>query len=591
MSDTKETPQSTVTVSKVKKSNETKLVQKQSSFAANGINLGRPLREGLDPKLLLNLVITNNTLPLCIEAMEVNVDGTGHDIVAVSDDIKESEAERKIAESFFKEPYPNTSMIKLRREVRRFMEATGNGYLELMYSLAGELQMIRSLNPQYVKMGRLSSPVEVSRTIERNGQLIEIKMQDRERSYVYQAEGEEPTYMIEFGSTQDIDAKTGRFSLEKGSDGATVTPVAAVDRGSKIIHLKMNDDPNSDYGIPRWISQTPSVVGSRKAEEQNLEFFDAGGIPNVIVFVKGGAVASSTTDQLNGFLSGNVKTGGRAAVVEVASTSGTIDKAGSVEVQVERFGSEAMGDKMYEDYDNRCEERVRLAFRLPALFIGKTSDYNYSTARVAYQVAEAQVFKPDRDEFDAIMNQIILKELKLKTVAFKSRPITLNDVDAQLKALEITKEVIDPKEMVAEVSRISNTTLKYVEGKTFTVFTDANGRKTTTQQVDPNAPQPTSPTTTSEPKKPKDTEVSNNSVSNDKKKLTAKQAQEVAKGLAQYSGLLNDDTDIDDEQAKALKELFASLDSEDQGVISDTISMMIFGATGMVSKEQFYANS
>ena len=180
-------------------------------------------------------------------------------------------------------------------------------------------------------------------------------------------------------------------------------------------------------------------------------------------------MAETTTNQLNGFLSGNMKTGGRAAVVEVASTSGTIDKAGNVDVQVERFGSETMGDKMYENYDKRCEERIRLSFRLPSLFIGKTDSYNYATAKVAYQVAEAQVFKPDRDEFDVLMNQIILKRLELKTVAFKSRPITLMDIENQLKALEMVKEVVEPKEMVDEVVSLTGITVSYKEGKEFSI--------------------------------------------------------------------------------------------------------------------------
>ncbi|MEG1728769.1 MAG: hypothetical protein RR280_04420 [Bacteroidaceae bacterium] len=563
-------PTSDIQILKVKKSPETNMVQKMSSFKALGIDAARTVREGMDPKLLLNLVITNNTLPLCIEAMEVNVDGTGHDIVAVDENTPISEPERLIAESFFKEPFPAVSMIKLRREVRRYLEGTGNAYIELLPSANGELVMMRSLNPLNVRLGALSESVTITREIERNGSLIEVSMRDRERSYIYQEEGRDPTYLIEFGATQDIHAQTGVFS-GKSEEGTTRT-LSQVEKGNQLIHLKMNDDPNSDYGIPRWISQSPSVVGSRKAEEQNLEFFDAGGIPNVIVFVKGGEIAKTTTDQLNGFLSGQIKTGGRAAVVEVASTTGTLDKAGNVDVQVERFGSETMGDKMYENYDQRCEDRVRLSFRLPALFIGKTSDYNYATAKVAYQVAEAQVFKPDRDEFDAIMNQIIRKELKLTTVMFKSRPITLNDMDAQLKALELTKQVIDPKGLVTEVSRIANVELTYVDGKEFTQFKNMDGSVSNPQQP----VQSVAPVAPAKEKAPKPD-----------KKLTATESNELAKKLARTSGLLDDGTDLDEEEGNNLKKIFASLDDEDQTAVATVVSVLIFGQDGMVDKGIF----
>ena len=153
----------------------------------------------------------------------------------------------------------------------------------------------------------------------------------------------------------------------------------------------MNDDPETPYGIPRWINQLPSALGSRKAEEQNLDFLDSGGIPAAIIFINGGQVATDSSSTLKDYVSGKNRQKNKAVVVELQSTSGTIDKAGSTSVQVERFGSETIKDSMYRNYDKDCEEHVRLAFRLPPIFLGKASDYNYATAVVAYQVAEAQV--------------------------------------------------------------------------------------------------------------------------------------------------------------------------------------------------------
>lgn len=568
-------------VRKVKKSAETSMVQKQSSFSAKNLTNRTKNGHSIDPLVLLNLVTTNNTLPLCIEAMEVNIDGTGHDFVPRSKDLEMASSELTVVESFFKEPFPGVSMVSFRRELRRYLEATGNAYIELIPNVMGKLVMMRVLKSQHVYLGPLSDITKVKRQVERGGELIEVEMQDREQSYVYEEPGRDPVYFIEFGATQRIDKSTGEFKSE--------LPVA--DRGNEIIHIKMNDDPQSNYGLPRWISQTPSAVGSRKAEEQNLEFFDAGGIPNVIVFVKGGAMAETTTNQLNGFLSGNMKTGGRAAVVEVASTSGTIDKAGNVDVQVERFGSETMGDKMYENYDKRCEERIRLSFRLPSLFIGKTDSYNYATAKVAYQVAEAQVFKPDRDEFDVLMNQIILKRLDLKTVAFKSRPITLMDIENQLKALEMVKEVVEPKEMVDEVVSLTGITVSYKEGKEFSSFKTIDGRTVT------NPNQNTQPQT--EPAKPKGNvkeqaakdgqAVANNNVDSDsvKKSLTPLEAVALAKDLAIAGGLLDSGTDLDSEEVLNVKKLFHSLTADDREAVSKMVSTLVFGAEGILSSEFF----
>lgn len=559
---------------KVKKSVETQMVQKQSSFSSRHMRNGNRTGVGIDPLILLTLVNSNNTLPLCVEAMEVNIDGTGHDIVALDQESEANANEEQIAKSFFKEPFPGTSMVSMRRELRRYLESTGNAYIELIPNLEGDLIMMRSLKPQYVKLGELSEVAQVKRKIERAGKIIEVTMNERERSYIYEEPDADPIYFIEFGATQRIHKEKGLFGAEQ--------EIAPVERGNEIIHLKMNDDPTSDYGLPRWISQTPSAVGSRKAEEQNLEFFDAGGIPNVLVFVKGGAMADTTTAQLNGYLSGGMKSGGRAAVVEVASTSGTIDKAGQVEVQVERFGSETLGDEMYAKYDARCEERIRLSFRLPALFIGKTSDYNYATARVAYQVAEAQVFKPDRDEFDVLMNQIIVKKLGLATVRYKSRPITLNDIEAQLKALEMVKEVVEPQEFVEEVTGLSNVNVSYKEGKEFTAFKNLDGRSASVAQV-PVAVEPAKTNaaqTKVDPKKDQQTaEV--------KKGITALEALQLANKFATASGLLTDDSDYDEEECAQIKSLFNNLPEADKTAVSKAVSLMVFGTDAIVPEGLF----
>lgn len=562
-------------VRKVKRSAETNMVRKQSSFTAK--NLSNRDKNGytIDPLILLNLVTTNNTLPLCIEAMEVNIDGTGHDFVQAKADKEIDPKELLIAESFFKEPFPGVSMVSFRRELRRYLEGAGNAYIELLPNAKNELAMMRNLKPQFTRMGALSEPVTVTRTVERAGVLVEVQMTDREQSFIYEEPGQSPVYFMEFGATQFIHKETGQIGLDIPNDK----------RGNQLIHIKMNDDPNSNYGLPRWISQTPSVVGSRKAEEQNLEFFDAGGIPNVIVFVKGGAMAESTTSQLNGFLSGNIKTGGRAAVVEVASTSGTIDKAGSVDVQVERFGSETMGDKMYENYDARCEDRIRLAFRLPALFIGKTSDYNYATAKVAYQVAEAQVFKPDRDEFDVLMNQIITKKLGLKTLEYKSRPITLMDIENQLKALEMVKQVVEPSEFVEEVTALTGINVSYKEGKEFTTFKTLDGRTNT-------APEPQQQPGT-EPAKSGGVVGNQNVPNNDadaggvQKSLTASEAMELARELAIVGGLLDSGKDIDPDEAVNVKKLFQSLKPSDREAVSKMTSVLVFGGEGILQPEFF----
>ena len=109
------------------------------------------------------------------------------------------------------------------------------------------------------------------------------------------------------------------------------------------------------------------------------------------------------------------------------------------------------------------EEHVRIGFRLPPLFLGKAVDYNFATAQTSYMVAEAQVFLPERTEFDETMNKTIIKELKLKTLKYKSKPITLKDVATQLKALELSKDVATRETFLKEMNTAGNMSLEMAE--------------------------------------------------------------------------------------------------------------------------------
>jgi hypothetical protein len=163
------------------------------------------------------------------------------------------------------------------------------------------------------------------------------------------------------------------------------------------------------------------------------------------------------------YLSGLNKNKNRAVVVEVQSSSGSLDAAGKVDVKVERFGSAQSQDAMFTTYDETTKEHIRIGFRLPPLFLGYAADYNFATAQTSYMVAEAQVFLPERTEFDEVMNKTIIKELKLKTLLYNSKPITLKDVATQLQGLELAMTVATRESFLKEMNTITTMNLEMAE--------------------------------------------------------------------------------------------------------------------------------
>jgi len=179
----------------------------------------------------------------------------------------------------------------------------------------------------------------------------------------------------------------------------------------------------------------PSVIGSRSAEELNLEYFAAGGIPPLMIFITGGAMAETARKQLEGLLAGKARNKLKGIVADIQSTSGTIDKGGGVKIDIESFGSDRQQDSMFENYDVRCEQRVRASFRLPPLFVGKADDYSYASVFASYTLAEAQVFQPERMEFDEAFNNTVMKELTKGVYRIKSKPLTVADAETNLNTL------------------------------------------------------------------------------------------------------------------------------------------------------------
>lgn len=413
------------------------------------------LKPPYEPCVLANLVQHNNILNQCIEAMEVNIDGTGYTLEPVEAGKEIEKDEEKRLTDFFNEPYPGQSFVQIRRKLRRDLESVGFAALEVLTNIAGEIVGLRNMDTYNLRFIKLDDPVMVKRNITRNGKDVEIQMWDRERRYM-QKLGTKFFYYREYGSTRELDKDTGEWAVE----GQTIP---ADKRASQLLMFGINPDTKTPYSIPRWINQLPSVIGSRKAEEQNLEFFDAGGLPPAIIFIQGGTVAATAAEQLRTYLSGKNKNKNRAVVVEAQSSSGSMDSAGNVKVSVERFGADKANDSMYSSYDENMEEHVRIGFRLPALFLGRTDDYNYATAVVAYMVAEEQVFQPERNEFDEVMNKTILRSLGAKTARFKSKPITLKNVPDQIQALTLVKDNVEGEQLIQEVNKIGGFELQYKE--------------------------------------------------------------------------------------------------------------------------------
>lgn len=511
---------------------------------------------------LEDLVFQNNALGPCVDAMVANIDGTGFSLnFDGKPEAELQEADKAILDrikEFFDEPFPGMSFTTMRARLRRDLEVTGNAYLEVLRNATGELVFVRPVEAKTVRLVRLDNPSVVDVKVQRNGVEMSVKVMMRERRYC-QRINNIAVYFKDFGASRDLNKNSGSWADAKS--------LPADQRATEIIHFTLDKDVLTPYGVPRWISQLPSVLGSREAEEHNLSYFESGGIPPIMMLVQGGAMAPEAVKALNDLFSGKAKSKQRAAVIEAHSTSGSLDAANNVRVTVERFGSERQQDSMFEGYGEKCEARIRGSFRLPPLFVGKAGDYSFATAFASYTVAEAQVFDPERREFDEQINMKLMRELvpagKGKVV-FRSNPLAVKDATQQLTAVQAAKaaSAIDGEQFVDLMNQIVNLQMTFSqEAEDKAAEAAAAAPAFMAAQVDENGNPVGKPATAKKPTETPEGEPTPGG--NPSTKKVAKSAEGIVALGQELSGLLRQGKDADRTMLqKALQDAASLSDGE-----------------------------
>lgn len=460
----------------------TKLLQvEDNAFTQLGLTglgeKGQVLEPTYNLVTLRALTHQNNVLLQAVTAMEVNIDGTGYELERRDGAVFSEEDEKKTKKifEFFDEPWPGMSFITLRRALRRDLEETGNAYMEVIRNRKGEIVFLRQIDAMLIRMMKLEDAVAVNKKIKRGGSEINVKILERQRKFVQKIGDTKVRFFKEYGVERELDAELGHWEDDPNRPDSSAS-IPEKDKANELIHFRVLKDVLTPYGVPRWINNLPSILGSRKAEEFNLEFFDHGGLPPVMILIQGGQLSNESRTSLTNYLAGKAKIKQRAIIVEIFAASGDLGSAGNVKVAVERFGDERQKDSLFQNYDKGCAEHVRIAFRLPPMFLGLSEAYNFATAYTAYMIAEAQVFLPERDEFDEIINLTIMRELSDDYI-YRSKGLNVVDVEQKLAALELSKEFMNPTDFIDEINEVARTSLQAKEGIDDEVFDTAVSEK------------------------------------------------------------------------------------------------------------------
>lgn len=361
----------------------------------------------------------SNILRQCISAMVTNVASNGYRVVPTHPDVPMNAEERKVLQSFINSSNPEESLTTVHEKTVRQYEKWGFGYYEVVRNRKGVpslLKSTKSIKIRIIKPDKNDDPVEVVTTVVRGGRRSRVRELKYFNKYV-QRIGSKVSYFKEFGDPRRMSYKTGRYE----SDGYTVRDK---DLATELLHRRQ--DSEDSYGLPRWISQIPNILGSREAEEVNLRYFEDNTVPPMMLSVGGGRLTRQSFLELQSLLQeqgiGRDRQN-KIILIEAVPEVTDIDGKGSVSVKVDKLTDARQSDGLFKDYDEANMAKIRSAFRLPPVLLGQSQDVNFATANVSAYLADVQVFGPERRGHDEFLNKKFVNHpagLNLRTVKLES---------------------------------------------------------------------------------------------------------------------------------------------------------------------------
>lgn len=463
------------------------------------------LEPPVDPTALLHLFNLSDTLRQCVDAMVTNIDGYGWMFEPVIDfdaddaedqvatamhahrlavattngvnpkDVKpptreevlsdlpalrsKAKREKALAEAFFKGCCYEMTFMQLRKRSRMEREIMGWAGWEVIRSGTHPIRLMH-LPSKTLRVTTLErDPVAITTRVPTSAVTsMVVKVEKRFRRIVQVDDAGRTVWFKEYGDPRVMSSTTGKFYFAEQVGDVVLTPMESLIRyegegtkpATEVIWFSIFY-PDTPYGMPRWHGQVPSVVGNRLTSEVNVEYLGDSAIPRALLLANGCRITDDSTTKLKTFFSANRgKAHNRLAIVEAAPARemAVMEGGGTTKLELVPLRETQRDDATFQEYVEANSDKIGESFRLPPIIRGKSKDINKATSQVARELSDDQVFAPERDDFDGIINQTLVRDLGINFWRFKSRGSTKRDPEAMAKVGEtlIKSHVITPAE-------------------------------------------------------------------------------------------------------------------------------------------------
>jgi len=278
------------------------------------------------------------------------------------------------------------------------LESTGNGYLEVGRTVAGDIGYLGHIPSTTMRVRRI-----------RDGftQIIAGKV----------------VYFRNFGATNQ-------------------NPITDDPRPNEVIHFKAYSPLNTFYGVPDILSAYLSLKGDQLASQFNIDYFENKAVPRYIVVVKGARLDHESEDRLFRFLQTGLK-GQNHRTLYVPLPA---DQQGNA-IDFQMMPIEAnVQEASFNDYHQKNRDDILMAHQVPLSKLGGVDAGGLAAAMAQDRTFKEQVTRPAQRYIEKMVNKVV--KTKTDLVNLKFNELTLTDEVAQSQILEryLKTQVITPNE-------------------------------------------------------------------------------------------------------------------------------------------------
>lgn len=349
----------------------------------------------------------------------------------------EMRKEKARVEAFFQYCCDRISFVELRSRTRSDLEVTGNAYWECLRNKLGKLVEIKHI-PSYT-MRIVAGGTQTTAKVRLKITPItykEVEKSRRLRKFVQICDGT-ITYFKEFGDVRVMSSKTGQVFESVDALKAKESGVAPA---TEVMEFKIYSS-RGPYGLPRWIGNLKSALGSIETEDMNLVFFQNDSMPPMAIMVEGGRLQKGAEASLKNLMrkeTRGTKNKFKTLILEASAsdTSASATADGKVRIKIQPLTQSMIKDGLFMAYDQKNRDKIGESFRLPKILRGDSSDVNRATADAAISLAEQQVFSSIRNSFDYKMDREIFTDLEVRYFEFESLGPDLKNADSIATAVK-----------------------------------------------------------------------------------------------------------------------------------------------------------